>query len=359
MRTRIRLGWLVLVAVCALALAACGSDDDDGGDGGGGGGGDSLKSVSIRLDWFPDQQHAGYYVAKEKGYYEDAGLDVEIVPGQGSTEVVQQVASGGNDFGNAFGMGVVFGRAEGAKVKAVANYGADADICIIVRADSDIQEPADLEGKTIGNGTGSPFAAMLPVVWANEGVDADAVTTRDMDAAAGIPSLVQGRIDGWIGNAWSEPMTMDLEFDTEARCLSYRDYGASIMGPSIIASDKMIAEDPETVEKFVNASIKGWAYAFSNPDEAGKAVEAGSEGVEGASPAQSVANAQELLAAAVPSEHTVGKPYGTMSEEDWARTVGLIQEHLDLKSPPDPSTLFTNEFVAEDGPTVTEDGVGE
>jgi hypothetical protein len=71
-----------------------------------------------------------------------------------------------------------------------------------------------------------------------------------------------------------------------------------------------------------------------------------------------VANAQELLAAAVPSEHTVGKPYGTMAEQDWARTIRLIQEHLDLKNPPDPSTLFTNEFVAEDGPTVTEDGVG-
>jgi NitT/TauT family transport system substrate-binding protein len=350
----------MLVATLALALTACG-DDDDGGGGGGDGAqaGDSLKQVSIRLDWFPDQQHAGYYVAQEKGFYEDAGLDVEIVPGQGSTEVVQQVATGGNDFGNAFGMGVVFGRAEGAKIKAVANYGADADICIIVRADSDISEPSDLEGKTIGNGTGSPFAAMLPVVWANTGVDGDQVTTRDMDAAAGIPSLVQNRIDGWIGNAWSEPMTMDLEFDTKARCLSYRDYGARIMGPSIIASDKLIQEDPETVRKFVNASIKGWAYAFAHPDEAGQAVEAGSEGVEGASPAESVSNAQELLAKAVPSDHTVGKPYGTMAVEDWQATIELIDENLGLKKVPDAASLFTNEFVGADGPKVTDTGVSE
>lgn len=370
-----RRAWTVLavaagVLAAGVLLAACGGSggsststdateetSTDATAEGNSGGSEQLKKVSMRLDWLPIQQHAGYYAAKAKGFYEEEGLEVDLVPGEGTTQVVQQVSTGHNDFGNAYGLGVVFGDAAGAKVKAVANYGADAAICIAVKADSGITEPKDFEGKTVGSGTGSPFAAVLPIVWANSGTDENNVTMQEVNPAAGIPSLAQGRIDGFIGNSWEVPLEMEDKFDQKADCILYRDYGAELMGPSIIASDEMIEKDPDTVKAFVAASIKGWLYSFEHPEEAAEALVELAGDVEGVPSEEVITKAQPLLVETIPSSNNIGEPYGSMNEKDWENTEQIMKKYLELEGEPKPSELFTNEFIPADSPEVQKDGI--
>lgn len=316
-----------------------------------------LEKVSLKLDWLPLQQHAGYYAAQAEGFYAEEGLDVEIEPGEGSTQVVQQVSTGHDDFGNAYGLGVVFGDAAGAKVKAVANYNADASICIAVKADSGITEPKDFEGKTVGNGTGSPFAAVLPIVWANSGTNGDNVTLQEVNPAAGIPSLAQGRIDGFIGNSWEIPLEMEEKFHVPTDCILYKDYGAELMGPSIIASDEMIEKNPELVQKFVDASIKGWLFSFEDPKKAAEDLHSLAGDVEGVPSEEVIEKAQPLLVKAIPSQNNIGLPYGQMAAKDWESTESIMKKYLELEGNPKASELFTNEFVPTDSPAVVRDGI--
>jgi NitT/TauT family transport system substrate-binding protein len=294
--------------------------------------------------------HAGYYVAVAKGYYKAAGLEVSIIPGQGSSQVVQQVATGNDTFGNANSSAIINGRAGGAMVKAVANYSADADAGITVRADSGITTAEQLKGKTIASGTGSVFTAFLPIVWKSAGLAEGDVTIQAVSASASIPLLVRGQIDGFVGNCWSEGPTLELEFDTETNCIRFSDYDAGFVGSSIIASEETIASDPEMVRAFVEASIEGWRYAFANPEEAGQIVAEASAGLEGATPAEAIAVAQPVLKESAVHESTKGMPYGSMSEVMWQDTIDKMTAYLGLENAPAAADLFTNEFVPEGPP---------
>jgi NitT/TauT family transport system substrate-binding protein len=309
-----------------------------------------LRKVSIRLDYFPDAQHAGYFVAKAKGYYKDVGLDVDIRTGTGSIQVVQQVAAGTDTFGNAFGLAIVSGRSAGALVKSVANYAADAQACIGIRADSGVTSPAQLKGKTIGSASGSPFATFLPIIWKKVGLSDDDVKVQALAPAAGLPDVVKGRISGWVGNSWQDPIVLEQHFNVKGKCLMFSDYGAGFMGPNIIASDKFIAENPAVVKAFVEASIKGWRYAFDNPKEAGDIVGAVNTGIQGTDPPEAVTAAQPILRQGVPHASTKGMPYGAMTSAEWQDTIAKMQEYLGLKNAPRAEDLFTNDFVPAGSP---------
>jgi NitT/TauT family transport system substrate-binding protein len=304
-----------------------------------------LKKVSIRTDWFADGQHAGYYIANAKGYYKAAGLDVTILSGSGSIQVVQQVAAGNDTFGNAFGLAVIGGRANGAPVKAVANFGADAMACIAIRADSGMTSPKDLKGKTVGSGTGSPFAAFLPIIWKNVGLSDTDVTVQQIAPSSGVPDLVNKRIAGWLGASWEEPIVMEMDFKTKGGCFLFKDYGAGFLGPSIITNDKTIASDPAMVKAFVAASMEGWRYAFAHPAEAGEIVTAANKGVQGADPADAIAAAQPLMKVGIPDPSTKGMAWGSMTAAEWQDTTDKMVTYLGLKNPVKVEELFTNQFV--------------
>ncbi|MGH2610543.1 MAG: ABC transporter substrate-binding protein, partial [Tepidiformaceae bacterium] len=142
---------VALVLAAVPVVAACGDDDDDDGD---------LESVTLMLNWTPNTHHNGIYVAKEKGWYEDAGLDVTIIePGQNVVE--QAVASGNADFGISIQEAVIPARAEGLPVVSIGTIIQHNDSSLFALASENIGRPRDLAGKKYGGFGGALENALI------------------------------------------------------------------------------------------------------------------------------------------------------------------------------------------------------
>ena len=243
---------LLLVLVTVLLLSACGNDTD-------------LEEVTIVLDWTPNTNHTGLYVALENGYFEEAGLDVEIIIPQGTSE--QLVASNTAQFGISAEEYVIASRASGLPVVSIMGILAENTSGFISRAEENIQSPKDFEGKTYC-GWGSPTeSAIIKELVESDGGDFSLVDiqTNYLD----IFTDANKDCDFfWVFEAWQVEEAKRTEIDYNY--LSMVDYSTDLnfYTPVLITNEDMISDNPETVQAVVDAVVRGYEYAIENPTEA-------------------------------------------------------------------------------------------
>jgi NitT/TauT family transport system substrate-binding protein len=334
---------VALAAAVALASAGCG------------GGGDKPAAASpepasapketvkvkLRLDWFANGTHIGFYVAKAKGWYAEKGLDVTIGEGQGSTQTVQVVASGREQFGFIAPAATIPAIAKGARVKTVAGVLQKNPGGIVVRADAGINTPKDLPGTTCSATSFGYIEKLAPAFYKKVGVDASKIKQVAISPESIVPTLLSGKFKAFCG-ALFEDINMD-ENGVPAKIFRLSDYGVNVMAHAIVANQEIIDSSPEAVRGFVQASMRGYQWAFDNPDAAIALLKEASPKIKVAEELKVVA----LVKAHIATEHTQGKPLGWMAAEDWQASVDLMSQYLDLKNAPALDQIYTNEFVAQ------------
>lgn len=228
-----------------------------------------MKKITFGLDWVVYGRHAPFYVAKEKGYYQDAGLSVDIVRGYGSADAVQKVDTGTVDFSFGDLGSLAKARAKGAKVKCVAMIYYEAPYTIYTMPGSGITEPEDLEGHTISAiSEGDSNYVLFPALADAAGFNAEKVHWTFMAPELKVPALLQGKVDAITEYYFATPSIQKEEPDVNI--IRYSDYGLNIYSNGILARDEMIQNDPSTVRKFVQATLKGYEWGLNHPDEATK-----------------------------------------------------------------------------------------
>lgn len=233
------------------------------------------EDVTFMIDWLPSGDKAVAYYGVEKGFFKDAGLDVTIQSGRGSSDVVTKLATGAADMGTAGLSSLMQAKAEsGAPVSAVASlYTIQPDV-IFTTKDSGIKTLKDLEGKKIATATFSSSNVVWPVLLKENGVDADSITVLKVDPGALAPMMAMGQVDGtinWLTKApaFDGPLN---EVGKELDTIAWSDAGYDGYGLSLLASDAFIAKNPETVRKFVQAFLAAQAAAVNDPAGAAEAV---------------------------------------------------------------------------------------
>ncbi|RSX50939.1 ABC transporter substrate-binding protein [Bifidobacterium callimiconis] len=256
---------VAVAAALGLAgtLAACGSSNDADSSANG------LKKVTFMLSWAPDTNHIGVYVAKNKGYFKDAGLDVDIVAvAQAGAE--QAVNNGAADFALSNMTNTADYSVKGAKIKQVMQVQQKPSaIWCALASNTEIKSPKDLDGKTFATfGSNESDAVVRRMIQFDGGKgEFDKVTAGTNT----FQTLSSGKADfGGFYATW-EGVQADM-YGPKLNCFTEPDYGVPGNADSIgiITSDKTIKNDPELVKKFVQASQKGYEYAYSNPDDAAK-----------------------------------------------------------------------------------------
>ncbi len=247
-------------ALCSvLAFAACGADRHAGVDG--------LRHVTFMLSWAPDTNHIGVYVARNKGYYRDAGLDVDIVAvAQSGAE--QAVNNGVADFAlsNLTNVGVY--ATKGAQLKQVMQVQQKTSaIWCALASNKAIERPRDFDGRTFATfGSSESDAVVRRMIETDGGKgDFDKVTVGTSTFA----TLASGRADfGGFYATW-EGVQAKMN-GPELRCFTEPDYGVPGNADSIgiITSDRLVDDDPELVRAFVQATQRGYRYAYEHGDEA-------------------------------------------------------------------------------------------
>jgi NitT/TauT family transport system substrate-binding protein len=300
----------------------------------------SLKPVSLQADWVYGGPNAGLVVAKEKGFFADAGLDVTINQGKGSGSTAQIVASKAAQFGFADGFVVGNSVSKGMKLKMVAGVYRRNPCAALVLEESGITSPKDLEGKTVGIATGSAQFQQWPAFMKGAGLEVGKVRVINVDGAGAGPALISGQVAAIAGFAQGYIPSIEIRGKKKVRAFWYADEGVTAMSNGIIVHQDLLAE-PDHIRSMVRATMKGFIYGRANAEEMTQIVKKYQETTE---PAITLREAQLSWSTWV-TPTTANKPLGWMAPEDWTATVAVLKAYGGVTTPLEAAELYTNEFV--------------
>lgn len=266
------LAFVLAVALTALSLSACGSSAADGG-GGSSGAKDGLRPFEVVLDWTPNTNHAGMYLAKANGWYEDAGLDVTFIePGEAGS--LQALAAGKADVAVSVQEELIPARAAGLPVRSVAAVIQHNTSSLVSLADDGIRRPKDLEGKTYGGYGGQLEQALLEKLVSCDGGDPEQVKSVDVGEADYRIGLERNQYDAvWIFDGWDGIRLKQEGVDTST--IAFTDHEDCIPDwytPLLATSDEVEQERGDDLTAFMAATAKGYQAAMDDPGAAADAL---------------------------------------------------------------------------------------
>jgi NitT/TauT family transport system substrate-binding protein len=314
---------IALAALTAIA-AGCGSDDQGGAGGGGG-----ATKVDLRLNWVIAGNYAPLYLAQQKGYWQDCGLDVTMTAGKGSSDTATLVANGSQDFGISDAVSVVAGRSHGLKIKSIGVLYQTNPSAIVSKKSAGLSTLKDVEGKTWGAVPGASPYLLLKALFNENGID----NVKEASVPApGIAQLKTGQVD-FITFFGNEAANVDPDPDQNLTVLPFKDYGQDIYGLTLISNDDYISKYPDRVSCLKQGVVKGFDAAKADPDAALDAL-AKAEPVT----ARNRDVNRELLDGAF--EYT-GDDLLAQDAAKWEASQKVLVQAKLVKSTSDPKTFFT------------------
>ena len=230
----------------------------------------NLEKITFVLDWTPNTNHTGLYVAQELGYFEEAGLEVEIVqPPEDGAEVL--VASGKAQFGVSFqdSLAPAFVGEDPLPITAVASVIQHNTSGIISRAGEGMHTPKGMEGHSYATWNGSIELATLKSVVEADGGNFENVELIPSKATDEVTALRTNSVDSiWIFYAWAGVKTELEGLETDYFAFADIDPVFDYYTPVIISGNKFLEENPDTAKAFMSALSKGYQYAIQNPEDA-------------------------------------------------------------------------------------------
>ncbi len=299
-----------------------------------------LKKVTVILDYVPNTNHTGMYVALDKGYYEEEGLEVEIIePTDGATATL--VAQQKGTFGISYQEDVTIALTseDPLPIKAVAALIQHNTSGFVSLADSGIESPADFEGRTYAGWGGPGESAVLEACMTQAGSDFSKLNMVISDGtgfeALGKSCDVMWFFEGW-DNVIAEMNGCELNY-MECKELDERlDYYT----PVLIAGNAVLEEDPEMVSAFLRATEKGYRDAIADSDEAAEILYSHAPDYD----LEMLKISQAYLADKYMEDTDV---WGIMKEEVWDNYAAFLKEYGVIDEMPAAADCYTNEFLTQ------------
>ena len=324
---------LMLVTVMLFCLSACGGKTDT----------DSLYEITLCLDWTPNTNHTGFFVADALGYYRDAGIKVKIVqPPEDGAELM--TASGQAQFGVSFQdtLAGIFTRQASMKITAVAALLQHNTSGVISRKGEGAHTPAGLEGMKYSTWNSPIELAMIKELMTAYGADyeslqlvpsvtneAQALKNKDIDAV-------------WIYYGWAGISCKEQGLDFDYFAFSDIDPVFDYYTPVLIANDEFLKAEPEKARAFIEATKKGYEYAVENPDKAAEYLIAGDT-------TGSLRGSEDFVTASQRwmSEQYIAdaESWGVFDGDRWDNFYAWLYENELIENPIEKGYGYTNDFL--------------
>lgn len=297
----------------------------------------TLTKIKVALDWTPNTNHTGLYVAKDLGYYEQEGLDVDIVqPGSAGADAM--VTSGEAAFGISAQESLTLARLQGVPLVSIAAIIQHNTSGFAAPKDKGIKSPKDFEGKTYG-GWGSPAEeAAMKAIMDPEGGDVKKVKLVNIGEADYFTAVKRDIDFAWIFYAWTG---IEAELRGEPLDMIYlKDYAPQLdyYTPVLVTSEKEIAGQPDVVKAFMKATSEGYEYAIAHPEESAGIL---SKAVPDLDPKLVLASQKWLS----PRYQDDAARWGEQKAEVWKNYADWMYGLKLLDQPLDASKAFTNDFL--------------
>lgn len=244
----------IALAIAAL-LAASGSAS-------------AQEKWTFALNWFPVGDHAAYWVALDKGYYKEAGLDVTLENSKGSGDTIAKVDTGRADAGLADAAVVIASKARGTTVKTIGMVFDKTPLNIFSLKSKPLAKPKDLEGATLGSPPGDAQRQMFPAFAKKNGIDQSKVSWVNIEPAAKIAAVAEKRMDGVSDYTTGLPLYEKAAGKGNVQMMPWADFGFDLYSMSIMASEKTMKDKPKQLKAFLEASYKGWRDVMADPKAA-------------------------------------------------------------------------------------------
>jgi putative hydroxymethylpyrimidine transport system substrate-binding protein len=331
--TRFRIPALALaVLAIALLLAACGEKSEEGSG--------ERESFNLTLDFYPNPDHAGIYMAEKLGYFEEAGLDVAIDTPSDPAAPMKLVAAGSSDLAISYEPEVALAREQGLDVVAIAALVNRPLTSMIWLRKSGIKGVADLKGKTIAT-AGIPYQdAFLETILARVNLTPDDVKAVNVGFGL-LPALVGGSAQAMLGG-FLNVEGVDLRERGKAPVVTPVDQlGVPTYDELVlVARRQSLEEDPEKFRLFLAALERGTEAAVAQPGAATAAIAEANPDLEPKLTAAEVKATLPLLGA-----RTEGQPYGFMDPQEWETFAGWMRDNGLIDSLPQASELLDNGYL--------------
>ncbi|MDU4936889.1 MAG: ABC transporter substrate-binding protein [Clostridium sp.] len=329
-----------MVSIISMALASimmlsgCGSSKKSEGE-------DGLEKVKVILDWTPNTNHTGIYVAKEKGYFKDLGLDVEIIqPSEGSS--LQLVAAGKGDFAITYQEDLTYARTSDSPmpVKAIATIIQHNTSGFASPKEKNIETVKDFEGKVYGGFGGPSEKAILQAVMDKAGADFSKLTTVDVGTEDFFIATKNNLDFEWTFEGWTNISAKLRNFDINYIPLRELDERLDYYTPIIASSESTLNEKSDMVKKFMEATSKGYEFAINNPEESAEILVKEVPEID----KDLAVESQKFLAKEYKSD---ANRWGEMKDSVWDNYTQFMLEYKLINKDMKASEAYTNEFLPE------------
>ena len=316
--------------ICALAVALAWSGDAL-----------ALDHLTVQTAFYPQGPQAYLFLAQDKGWFEKAGLQVEILDGRGSNYSVQVLSSGHADVGEGELLPLVFARDAGIPIKVVAEWYEHEGPTIIVPRDSPIQSPKDLKGKKVLLTAAGPWPPLIDPFLKPFGLTKADLSLVYVDSTALFTIYASGQVDAL--------MSVDLAFSEAdplrpSRNLRAVDYGVKLPGNGLYVTEDMLKKRPDVLRRFLKVCGDALAYTYleGHPDEAAEAIRKQRPNTK--LPLEHLKMQVDMFKAflARPAD---GKPIGWQSPQEWADQVAYIEAAHMLAHDHTPAEFYTNDLL--------------
>ncbi len=287
-----------------------------------------LTKVAYGADFLISGTTAPIYIAAEKGYFAEGGIEVSVSRGYGSADAVKRAATGQADVVQGdIGTAMQLRANDEAPVKVVSPLYDKVPFAVLFYEDQNIKAPKDLEGKTIADGAGSAPRVLFPAFAGVAGIDASKVNFRTVDPSARNTIFAAGQLEvitAFVLNlADIEKLAYSTKPDRKIGSLLFADYGLDMYGNGYITSDKMISEKPQAVAAFVDGAARGLRDTYQNIPAAVDVVRRYNPEVD-----KEVATRQlELIRDLVLTEQSRTNGIGTFDETRLQKTMDVMRQY--------------------------------
>jgi len=307
-------------------------------------------AMPFALDWKFEGPAAPYFVAVDKGYFAEAGLEVEIAAGSGSLDAIPKVATGAFPVGFADINSLIkfLDQNPGAPVTAVMMIYDKPPFAVIGRKSLGVETPGDLEGRVLGAPPPDGAWAQFPIFAAENDLDVSAITVEPVGFPTREPMLAEGNvaaITGFSFTSYLNAARLGVPED-DLVTLLMADYGVDLYGNAIIVNTDFAAANPELIEGFLAAVAKGWADAVADPAatipsliERNPAADADLE----------LRRLQLSLDANVVTDWTLENGFGGIDADRFANSIEQIKLTYEFQTEPDAGAYFSDAYLPEGG----------
>jgi len=325
----------LVLAAAALGLAACGEKSE--------GGGTEREPLSLTLDFYPNPDHVGIYMAQKLGYFEDAGLDVSVTAPAEPSAPIKQVAARRSELAISYEPELALAHEQGLDVVAIAALVDRPLTSVIWLRKSGIKGVPGLKGKTIAT-AGIPYQdAFLKTILARAKLTPSDVKSVNVGFGL-LPALVGGSAQAMLGG-YSNVEGVDLRERGKGPVITPVDrLGVPTYDELVLVANRSELEaEPEKFRLFLAALERGTRAAIERPNEATEAILEANQGLEPKLTKAEVEATLPLLTQ--PTEAGASRPYGYMDPQEWTAFLAWMRDNELIASPLAPADLLSNDYL--------------